>query len=161
MGAPASAPLGVDGLICPGKIAMDPEHSPGEQACKTRVDLLRQLADSLERAHAAVVRSDLSEITRQTACQQELCARLRQLPAEGVRTQPDGLSPPVRDRNHAVREELVEVKRKVAQLNRRYALLLRRARRTVDIFCRVLENAALTYPPPRPQAPTLAAGFQE
>jgi len=144
---------------------MDPDCSPGDEACKARVDLLRELADSLERAHAAVVGSDLSEIKHQTACQQELCARLRQLPAELVRPLtswlPGGQPPPVGGRNQVLLEELAEVERKVAQLNRRYEALLRRARRTVDIFCRVLVSSALTYPPPRPEAATFAAGLQE
>jgi len=144
---------------------MDPERSPGHEAHKTRVDLLRELAHSLERAHAAVVRSDLSELKRQTADQRKLCGELRQLPAEPGRTQtswlPGGLPALVRDPNQALGEELAEVARKVAQLNRRYEALLRRARRTVDIFCRGLASSALTYPPPRPETATFAAGFQE
>lgn len=137
---------------------MNPERC--SETAKIRLDLLRQLADSLERAHAAVVRSDLFEITRQTACQQVLCGRLRQLPAEGLRTQPGGL-PAVRGGNQVLREELAKVERKVAQLNRRYEALLRRARRTVDIFCRVLANSALTYPPPRVQTSGPGAVFRE
>ena len=85
-----------------------------------------------------------------------------QMPAEPVRTQTPWLSgalpPPVQDRNRVRREELAEVERKVAQLNRRYDALLRRARRTVDIFCRVLANSALTYPPPRPEARPVQVG---
>jgi len=139
---------------------MDSERSPGHEAGQIRIALLRQLAHSLEQAHAAVVGSDLREITRQTARQQELCANLRQLPADPVRTQAADL-PLLRDRNDALGEELAAVAAKVTQLNRRYEALLRRARRTVDIFCRVLAHSALTYPPPRPAASTFAAGFQE
>jgi hypothetical protein len=144
---------------------MDREHCSGHEACKPRVDLWRELAHSLEQAHAAVVRSDLPEIRRQTACQQELCVKLRQLPVEPGRVQAQGLHgglpPPVADCGDVLRGELAEVERRVAHLNRRYEALLRRARRTVDIFCRVLANSALTYPPPRAEAATFAAGFQE
>jgi hypothetical protein len=139
---------------------MDPERSPGREAGQIRIDLLRQLAQALELAHAAVVGSDLGEITRQTAHQRELCAKLRQLPADPVRTLaswfPGAL---VRDRNEAWGEELAAVATRVALLNRRYEALLRRARRTVDIFCRVLAHSALTYPPPPPEAASF--GFQE
>jgi hypothetical protein len=141
---------------------MDPERSSGREAGQVRIDLLRQLAHSLELGQAAVVGSDLGEITRQTAQQRELCAKLRQLPADPVRTQASGFPGAlVRDRNEAWGEELAAVATKVALLNRRYEALLRRARRTVDIFCRVLAHSALTYPSPRPQAASFAAGFQE
>jgi hypothetical protein len=144
---------------------MDPEHFPGHEADKTRVDRLQELADSLERAHAAVLASDLRQITQQTARQLELCAQLRQLSRDAVQTPtswlPGGLSSPVRPSNHAFGEELAEVAGRVAQLNRQYEALLRRARRTVDIFCRVLTNSALTYPLPRPETARFGAGFQE
>jgi len=144
---------------------MDPEQSPGREAGRIRIDLLRQLAHSLEQGQAAVLSSDLLEITHQTARQQELCAELRQLPPSSAQTQPlwlpGGLSPLGRDGDDALRNELAEVATKVAQLSRRYEALLRRARRTVDIFCRVLAHSALTYPPPRPEAASFAASLQE
>lgn len=130
---------------------MDPERPLGHEVYKTRVDLLRELADSLERAHAAVEQSDLPQLSSQTARQQELCARLRQL---------SGLRPLTEDRSDALREELTEVAESVARLTRRYAALLRRARRTVDIFCRVLANSALTYPAPPAQAGSFAGASE-
>jgi hypothetical protein len=43
---------------------------------------------------------------------------------------------------------------RVAQLNREYGALLTRARRTVDIFCRVLANSEVTYFPPKRESAT-------
>jgi len=107
---------------------MDAEYSPAPQAGGAGIEVLQELADSLQHAHAAVLRSDLPQILNQTARQRELCARL----GEG-----------------SFRDDWAEPIRKVAGLTRSYAALLRRARRTVDIFCRVLAHSALTYPPPR------------
>ncbi|MGA8151777.1 MAG: hypothetical protein WB952_12565 [Terriglobales bacterium] len=144
---------------------MDPEQFRGHEARRIRVVLLGDLAESLERAYAAVVSSDLLEFTRQTGCQRALCGRLRLLPAEPAQSPQSGvpgiLPAPISQGARALGEELAEVERTVARLNCRYAALLRRARRTVDIFCRVLANSALTYPPPRPAVVRFAAGFQE
>jgi len=54
------------------------------------------------------------------------------------------------DQGSVLAAELLAVETKVLQLNRAYAAWLRRARRTVDIFCRVLAHSAITYPPPSP-----------
>jgi hypothetical protein len=139
---------------------MDPEHSP-EQAGNNRLARLQELAHSLERAYAAVLDSDLAEIRRQTALQQELCSSLRQRPVNPPEMRALSRGRSAAGNGDALAEHLAEVERKVVQLNRKYAALLRRARRTVDIFCRVLATSALTYPPPRPQAASFAASFQE
>lgn len=144
---------------------MDAERSSGHLDGYIRIDRLRQIAHSLELAHAAVLGSDLREITRQTARQRELCAEIQQLPVNPLPATgpwlPEGLTPWLRDGNDALGKELAATAKKVAQLNRRYEALLRRARRTVDIFCRVLAHSALTYPPPRSDAASFAAGLQK
>jgi len=138
---------------------MDADQSP-EKAGQERLARLRELAQSLERAQAALRARDLPGIRRQTALQHDLCARLRQLPGTPA---PSPKSPQVPRENGGAdgERDLAEAARTVAQLNRSYSALLRRSRRTVDIFCRVLATSALTYPPPRPEAATFAAGFQE
>jgi len=107
-----------------------------------KIDLLGQLASSLQQAQAAVARSDMPEVQRQTAHQERLCEQLRQL---GQRAQPAPLStetPPCIDR---MANQLARVELEVAQLNRAYGALLRRASRTVNIFCRLLAASELTY----------------
>jgi hypothetical protein len=116
---------------------MDSESTSSPEIGCGQFALLRQLVDSLLRAHAAVVHSDLMEMMRQTTYQKELCARLRLLAQS-----------PVTGKNDANLEELKKLHEEAAALNRKYGVLLRRARRTVDIFCRVLATS-LTYPPPR------------
>jgi len=138
---------------------MDADQSR-EKAGQERLARLRELAQSLERAQAALLARDLSGIRRQTALQYELCMRLRQPrgnPAQS-RTSPQL---PMGNGDGASERDLAEAARTVSRLNRNYAALLRRSLRTVDIFCRVLATSALTYPPPRPEAASFAAGFQE
>ena len=136
---------------------MDAEPSDHNEPWTARVRCLEELGDSLKRAHAAVVGSDLAEIRRQTARQEELCGKLRRF-----RRDPPAVIPArARAPDVAMLEKLAAVESRVADLNRRYEALLRRARRTVDIFCRILANSALTYPPPRAQNSAPAADLRE
>jgi hypothetical protein len=107
-----------------------------------RLGLLRALAESLDHAQAALVAITPEKLNCHTAQQRELCRQLRAL-STGFRDEssdaiPAGLA------NH-----VQQTARLVADLNRRYAALLRRRRRTVDIFCRVLATSGITYPAPR------------
>ena len=108
-----------------------------------RLTLLRELTESLARAQAAVVKSDLRDLRRQTERQAELCRQLSSLP-----------TPLTNGSSAAMRwGELVgqirQAELALADLNRVYGALLRRARRTVDVFCRLLTDSAITYAPPR------------
>jgi hypothetical protein len=118
------------------------------QLLERRVNLLRQLADSLRRSHAALLTPDYNEIPVQTKAQQYLCQELGQL----ARIPPSETVPQLaifaNTRQKALVNELQGLQAQVADLNRRYAALLRRAQRTVQIFCRVLENSGLTYVAP-------------
>jgi len=123
------------------------------------VALMGELADSLERAQAAVLQSDVAEMTRQSERQRKLCADLSRLQAESSQL-PQGAA--TADQHGVLGrdlgEEWTQARLRVARLNRAYGALLRRARRTVDIFCRVLASSAITYGPP---APPLAPARQD
>jgi flagellar FlgN protein len=159
---------------------MDQELFPVFDLIERRLALMRALADSLERAQTAVAQSNLVEITGHTARQRELCAAVRQLESEArqfvadaaiadetrpqnirTRQSQSGVSPLMQQRWNAVAEELSELEIRVGQLNRIYGALLRRARRTVDIFCRVLASSAVTYAAPRAAPAPMPPRFEE
>ncbi|MFZ0284596.1 MAG: hypothetical protein WAL32_05155 [Terriglobales bacterium] len=114
-------------------------HEPSTQ----RLALLSALADSLEQSQAALATTTPAKLDQHTARQQELCRQLRRLAIrfpEGTRTL---IHPRLAD-------DLQQTVGRVRDLNRKYAALLRRRRRTVDIFCRVLASSGTTYPAPKP-----------
>jgi hypothetical protein len=150
---------------------MDQDSSPVDVLLERRVGLMRELAVSLERAQTAILHSDARQLADETTRQREVCEELRRLASElaagpappvtkavhsVLRTHlPDTAAlHPARQRQRALLTELLEIETRVADLNRSYGALLRRARRTVDIFCRVLANSGVTYPPPASQAPS-------
>jgi hypothetical protein len=71
------------------------------------------------------------------------------------------VSPLVQQRWKMLAQELIQVEIRVSQLNQVYGALLRRARRTVQIFNRVLTSSALTYAPPKPEPAIVQSTFQE
>jgi|HubBroStandDraft_6_1064221.scaffolds.fasta_scaffold123360_2 hypothetical protein len=107
-----------------------------------RLALLRALADSLEQAQSALATTTPAILDFHTARQQGLCRQLQAL-ADGI---PDGAPAQTPTR---LADDLQETARRVANLNRKYAALLRRRRRTVEIFCRVLVSSGTTYPAPK------------
>ena len=113
------------------------------QEAEQRLGRLRELAASLESARAAVVGCDLAELICQTGRQRELCASLLK-PSDRAPTSAD-------ERWNRVLQESQRVAWQIHRLNREYGFLLARARRTVDIFCRVLANSQTTYLPPKQQ----------
>jgi hypothetical protein len=150
---------------------MDQDLSSVNELLARRVGLMRELANCLDRAQVAVLNSDPGQMSAQTTRQRELCEQLRRLASELMPEQVPPLAPaassnpasqgpdtadllPAQLRREALLVELAEVEARVAHLNRIYAALLRRARRTVDIFCRVLANSGVTYIPPGPQPPS-------
>jgi hypothetical protein len=150
---------------------MDQDLSSVNELLERRVGLMRELVHCLERAQAAVLSSDPPQLSAQTTRQQELCRELQRLAAGLTPSQVSAPTPvassdpgshgpdtadliPGRVRREALLVELAEVEAQVAYLNRTYGALLRRARRTVDIFCRVLANSGVTYIPPGSQPPS-------
>ena len=134
--------------------------SPSEkQSIQHRIQVLSELAGSLEQAQRALLQSNLEELRGHTTRQHELCHLLGEISGEASRQAiclglvNDGsggqMAASARERWNALGEQLQAIERRVAQLNYSYGALLRRARRTVDIFCRVLTNSGVTYAPPQ------------
>jgi hypothetical protein len=122
------------------------EPSSANDALEQRLALLQSLAASLEQTRRSVLQSDLEHLRYETGKQQEICTRLCQMPVP-ILPWP---SLPAAEPALRLKEEIRLVEMEVAGLNLAYGALLRHARRTVDIFCRVLASAALTYTPPPP-----------
>jgi hypothetical protein len=129
-----------------------------DQLLERRVNLLRQLADSLQRAHTALLTPDYTEIPMQTKAQQYVCQELSRLASSQACDAASQLGIPANARQKVLASELQGLQARVAYLNRRYAALLRRAQRTVNIFCRVLQNSGVTYVAP---ATTRISGIQQ
>ena len=115
-----------------------------------RVTLMRNLAESLQRAQAALLTSDLPRIEHETSRQQALCASLLALPAQ-VLPGPRNL---FRTSNEdgdgdtsgkALREEFSLLGERVAQLNRVHAALLRRGQQTLAILSTLFASCDATY----------------
>jgi hypothetical protein len=146
---------------------MSASGEPIFEEMEQRLSLMSQLADALEQAQAAVLARDLNELGLQTGRQQELCAALCRLAnrdshetakrhagvgrvAAGRSGRwivlPDGvISHQMRSRWEDLGRKLASLETQVEHLNRVHAGLLRRARRTLDIFSRALVSTALTY----------------
>jgi|SRR5208337_2556537 len=151
---------------------MDETFGPKIEHLQLRLVLLRELADSLAEAQAAVLRSDLGRVQMLTARQREVCGQYLQIacPGQHVPAKPEPGSGKVpnhpesadgRQRWNALTAEIVRMERKTFELNQAYGALLRRARRTVDIFCRALASSSLTYGPPPQSADPFAYCSEE
>jgi flagellar biosynthesis/type III secretory pathway chaperone len=120
-----------------------------------RLRCLQELASSLGRASDAVLKRDIGRLETETTRQRELSNELRTLysvisqneeePATDEAVESKNLANRERYRN--LTKELRRVEMQVRQLNLQYGALLRRSRRTVDIFCRILTHCGLTYGP--------------
>jgi hypothetical protein len=142
---------------------MDQTLASENELLERRLTLMRELASSLERAYAAVAKADLGAMSSETANEETLCEQLCQIiprlpqslstatEARKTRTGPEQLPEgpsSACERWSILLRHLKDVETRIAQLNRAYGALLRRARRTVDIFCRVLAHSGITYPSP-------------
>lgn len=151
---------------------MDRDPASAHEFLERRLALMRELAESLARAQAAVARADAGQMNAQTMQQRRICEELRRLTVEfgAARVSGEASATDLRaqsspaaalgeayERWRALKGELAKVEAEVAQLNRNYSALLRRARRTVDIFCRVLANSGITYVPPASEAESAIA----
>ena len=143
---------------------MDQDLSSSNEFLERQITLLRELAGSLERAQAAILQSDVGQMRAQTLRQQNLCEQLLQRAGQAAPEQaalmPSGVKPvpgatplpALTERQQSLLTELRHAGWQVERLNREYEALLRRARRAVDIFCRVLANSGITYLPPTSRA---------
>jgi flagellar biosynthesis/type III secretory pathway chaperone len=148
---------------------MNQELTTSFELVERRLALMRELTVSLDQAQSTVVRSDLAGINGYTMRQGEICEALRQLEFEALQHPPcttvtsrsrnhkvgmqlpgDTISPLIQQRWKMLAQELNQVEMRANHLNQVYGALLRRARRTVQIFNRVLESSAITYAPPKP-----------
>ena len=132
---------------------MSGEDWCGDKGLECRLTLMRELAASLEQAQRAVLQSDAKELQSQTARQRILLGELAETAAVRPPGQPAGkphsaVAPWTAGRRTGLEKEWAELEMRVAHLNLSYAALLRRARRTVDIFCRLLASSSITYVPP-------------
>ena len=123
-----------------------------------RVALLQHLASSLQAAQEAVVRDDLAELRGQTSRQQVLCEQIRRLTGAPL-VELCTTNRETEKRRRELQEKLAQTELEIARLNRVYGALLRRASRTVNIFCRVLAASNATYDVP--QSLTVTSGSQK
>lgn len=159
---------------------MNQELTTSFALLERRLLLMSELSASIEQAQHAVLRSDLPAMDGSAVRQGEICEALRQLESEALQHPPctakadksrssrlgmqlpqDVVSPLVRQRWKTLAQELTQVEARVSQLNHIYAALLRRARRTLLIFNRVLASSANTYAPPKPEMAMVQPSFQE
>ena len=142
---------------------MDQELSSSFALLERRIRVLQQLASSLATAQAAVLHHDLNGIDLENTSQREICEALQQWEAEAVTSgcaigeAPLGrtlqldippASPALQERWRTLARELAQVETKVRELGRVHAAMLRRARRTIEIFARAFASSAATYSPP-------------
>ena len=122
------------------------------QLLEQRISSMQALGKTLELTQAAVAQRDLSVLEQQTRRQREICQSLRAnaenlagslKPAAGEEAGSEFAS-----RRRMLREQLAAVENHIRELNRSYAALLRRAKRTIDIFCRLLASSEQTYAVP-------------
>ena len=97
-----------------------------------RLCLVRELSQSLGQSRTALLTCDLANFESQTVRQTELCCELVRFPAA------DNISS----------RELAQAETDLRDQVRLYGALLRRTRRTIEIFCRVLASSGVTYTVP-------------
>lgn len=112
---------------------------------QSRLTLLRELAASLAHAQALLLASDLENFDNQIAWQQQLCEQLRSAHAWSLELNRGSAGSPPDDE---LGREIQSAGAQVLCNAQIYAAVLKRARRTVGIFCRVLANSGATYVAP-------------
>jgi hypothetical protein len=120
---------------------------------ESRLTLLRELSDALAQGQAALLASDLEGFDRETTRQQDLCLELLHLQSlmEGRNLAGSRGRAPLPSRQTPEDARSLELRQAELRLWHQallYAAVLRRTRRTVAIFCRVLANSGTTYAAP-------------
>jgi hypothetical protein len=111
---------------------VDPTPSEVPHCGGQRRVLIRELAQSLAQSQRALLAFDLADFESQTVQQAELCCALARLAGA----------------EESSLAELARVESDLRSQVRLYAAVLRRARRTVEVFCRVLASSGATYTVP-------------
>jgi len=112
-----------------------------------RQSLMRELAEALERASCAVADSNFIGLVQQTSRQQEIVQSIRQLDASArqvisLASTQNSESEEAGQRFRQLLTDLNQAQALATTRNRLHGALLRRSRRTTDIFARLLANAA-------------------
>lgn len=119
---------------------MEQITTPYRAALEHRLELMKRLANSLEQAAGALLQPDLARLHVLSSEQQQIC---RELLGEN--------SQPSRDEwsqcRHELLREIRQAEAAVHKLNKVYGALLRRSRRTLDIFARAVLSSQPTYAP--------------
>jgi len=130
-----------------------------------RLALWRELIDLLAQAQAAVLHSDLARVETLTLRQGEVCRQLLEITPSALRfagsARGEGRADPgtgqglgnsdsqrAQQRWSMLTAEIARVEKRVWNVNQVYGALLRRGRRTADIYCRALASSAITYTVP-------------
>ena len=129
---------------------MDTGISPSFDLVERRLSLMHQLAAELELAQKAILARDIELLEAHTGKQAVLCTALQELSTQIHVPAIDPLSETSnfradRQQWSDLMNELAAAERRVNHLGRVHALLLGKARQTVDIFLRILAAADSTY----------------
>lgn len=118
-----------------------------------RIELLRNLAESLESSSLALVHNDAEAIARGAAHQAELCRQWSHLEDELLQqtgrgsVRPEGACGSSQEREHSARlqAEWETLAARIGYLTRVHWSLLRHLERSLAIVNRVVESCASTY----------------
>jgi uncharacterized protein YhaN len=133
---------------------------------KRRIASLRLMAKELRECRESFTSMDLEATREHISYQQGLCSEIRALDDElrvlrrqlalGSGLEPQGMSAAAFDglfdadcamQLQQARDDLAEVERSVRRLNRVYAGLLKRSRRSINVLINVMTNYIGTYHP--------------
>jgi len=121
---------------------MDVESPPVFEQLTIRLSILHDLVDALLKAQSAIALSDLQNMELHIAQQRRLCHALMDL---GTLSPQPSVAPVLRWNKLVL--ELKETEHYALHLGRVQSALLRRTRRGLDLFSRLLASTALTYTP--------------
>jgi hypothetical protein len=135
---------------------MNQNYSSALAAMEHYVELVRRLANSMQRGQEALVRMDLAAFEQLTGEQEALCAELVTLQKSAgdafrPENEPNGLSGEAEEfsRQRAVlREGCRGIQERVRHLNRVNQIFLNRARRSLELLLRLAMPGEATYSAP-------------
>ena len=126
---------------------MEAEISSVIERVTVRLSILHDLVDAFLRAQSAIGLFDLQNMEAHIARQRQLCHVLMALNDSVSEQSPPDAGRDALKRWHTLSRELKQTELHVLHLGRVQAALLRRTRRGLDLFSRLLASTALTYTP--------------